>query len=285
LTAEPGGVAVFLMKRFLPVLLAIALLGYTPSGFAGDAKAELQELVGKVKAKLQGGAKTENDFADELKGFDSLLAEHKGEKTDDVAQILLMKAFLYTQVFDDDAKATQFLQELKAEFPDTGPGKNADKVIASLAAQGEAKKIQRSLAEGTKFPDFQETDLDGKPLSISNYKGKLVMIDFWATWCGPCVHELPNVLTTYGKYHDKGFEIIGVSLDNDKDKLTSFIKEKNVNWPQYFDGKGWQNKLASKYGVNSIPSTYLLDGEGTIIGKSLRGNALEAAVAKALAAK
>ncbi len=273
------------MKKFLLILPVIILLGSPRPIFAADAKVELQELIGKVKAKLQAGAKTEKDLADELKAFDTLLAEHKGEKTDDVAQILMMKAGLYSQVLDDDAKATQLFNELKTEFPDTAAGKKADDAIALMARQAEAKKIQRSLAPGTLFPDFNEKDLDGKPLSIANYKGKVVLIDFWATWCGPCVHEMPNVLKTYEKYHDKGFEIIGVSLDKDKEKLVAFIKENNVQWPQYFDGQGWQNKLSSQYGVNSIPSTYLLDKEGKIIGKKLRGEALDAAVGKALAEK
>src|SRR5258706_2710274 len=97
--------------------------------------------------------------------------------------------------------------------------------------------------------------------------------------------ELPNVLETYKKHHDKGFEIIGISLDKDKEKLTSFTKTKDMPWQQFFDGKMWSNKLAVKYGVHSIPMTYLLDGEGKIIGRSLRGENLEDAVAKALAKK
>ena len=110
----------------------------------------------------------------------------------------------------------------------------------------------------------------------------LAIVDFWATWCGPCVAELPNVLKAYEKHHAEGFEIIGISLDKDKAKLESFTKEKNMPWQQFFDGLFWNNKLSTKYGVNSIPATYLLDGEGKIIGKNLRGEALEAAVAKAL---
>jgi peroxiredoxin len=272
-------------KRLFPTIITIVLLGFSTSTFAADAKAELQELVGKVKTKLKAGQKTETDLAEELKGFDALLTEHKGEKTDDVAQILMMKAFLYSQVFDDDAKATQLLTKLKNDFPDTVAGKKADDNIAALLKQQEAKKIQRSLVEGTTFPDFDVKDLDGKSLSIANYKGKLVMIDFWATWCGPCVQELPNVQKAYEKNHEKGFEIIGISLDSEKEKLASFIKEKNMSWPQYFDGKGWQNDLAKKYGVNSIPSSYLLDKDGKIIAKGLRGDALEAAVEKALTQK
>lgn len=140
----------------------------------------------------------------------------------------------------------------------------------------------KALTVGAPFPDFEEQDLDGKPLSVGKFKGKVVLIDFWATWCGPCIQELPNVLKAYEKYHEKGFEIIGISLDNEKEKLTSFIKAKKLPWPQYFDGKGWESKLGVKYGIDSIPATYLLDKEGKIIAKGLRGDALEKAVEKAL---
>jgi len=150
------------------------------------------------------------------------------------------------------------------------------------ARQAAMKKVQDELAVGKKFPDFNEKDTNGKPLSVANYKGKVVLIDFWATWCGPCVKELPAVQAAYDKHHSKGFEIIGISLDSDRAKLDKFVKEKNMPWQQFFDGQGWKNKLSTQYGVNSIPATYLLDGNGVIIGKNLRGEALEAAVAKAL---
>jgi len=119
---------------------------------------------------------------------------------------------------------------------------------------------------------------------VEQQKG-LVLVDFWATWCGPCRAELPNVLKTYQKYHAKGFEIVGISLDDDQAKLTAFIKQQNMVWPQFFDGQGWQNKLAVKYGVESIPATFLLDGTGKIIGKDLRGEELDQAVGDALAKK
>jgi peroxiredoxin len=202
-----------------------------------------------------------------------------------VAQILFMKATLYLQVFDNTEKGVELVNQLKRDFPATKPGQNAETMLASIEKQAEGKKIQRALAVGTKFPDFTEKDVAGKPLSLANYKGKVVLIDFWATWCGPCVAELPNVLETYKKHHPGGFEIVGISLDEDQTKLETFTRQKSMTWQQFFDGQGWKNKLAQKYGVNSIPATYLLDGDGKIIAKDLRGEALEKAVAQALAKK
>ncbi len=277
------------MKIIVPVAVALLALSlFTPTGVAADTNAaatDLKALVTKVNAKLQGGKKTEVDLAPELKEFDALLAKYKGEKTDDVAQIQLMEAMLYLQVFNNTDKGVEMIKQLKTDYPGTKPAQNADRILDSVKQQAAAKKIQSGLAEGTKFPDFNEKDSTGKPLSIANYKGKVVLLDFWATWCGPCVHELPNVIKTYDTHHKQGFEIIGISLDKDQEKLASFTKEKNMTWVQYFDGLVWQNKLAVKYGVNSIPATYLLDGQGTIIGKDLRGEDLENAVTKALAKK
>jgi peroxiredoxin len=273
------------------MMVALALLSLFLSGGRGisaeksDASAELENLVARIQTKLKEGGKTEKDLADDLKEFEALLAKHQGEKTDAVAQILLMEAMVYLQVLDNTEKGTELIKQLKREFPDTQPGQNADKVLEQLRKQEEARKIQQTLVEGTKFPDFDEKDVAGKPVSVANYKGRVVLIDFWATWCGPCVAELPNVTKTYEKHHGEGFEIIGVSLDQDETRLTTFLKQKNITWQQFFDGKGWGNKLAAKYGVNSIPATYLLDGEGKIIAKNLRGETLEEAVAKALVRK
>jgi peroxiredoxin len=249
---------------------------------ASEAATEMKALTAKMQAKMKEGKKTEADFADEFKEFDALLAKHKGEKTEEVASILYAKG-MYLQRFGNSEKSIALLEQLKRDFPETKSGKNADKVIEMIKDGEKAKEVQSGLTQGTKFPEFNEKDVAGKPVSIAKYKGKVVLIDFWATWCGPCVHELPNVQKTYEKHHKDGFEIIGISLDKEEGKLTKFIEEKNMPWQQFFDGEGWKNKLAVQYGVRSIPATYLLDGEGKIIGQNLRGEALEAAVTKALA--
>lgn len=248
--------------------------------------AQLDALVGKVRDKIKAGQTTEAGFAEEIKGFDSLIANNPKAQPDTLAQIELLKAMLYLQVFEDTQKGTALLQKIKTDYPTSKIASKVDGMLAQIAKQGEAKKVQSALAPGAAFPDFNVKDLDGKPLSVAALKGKVVLIDFWATWCGPCRAELPNVIATYGKYHAQGFEIIGVSLDSDREKLDAFLKkESGMSWPQFFDGQGWSNELAVKYGVESIPFTVLIGPDGKIIKTNLRGEALGEAVAGALAKK
>jgi peroxiredoxin len=271
------------MKNIFAASLAAAM--FVMSGqraFTADATNELNELVVKVGADIQAGKKTEAALADDLKQFDVLLAEHQGEKTDIVAQILVMKATLYLQVLNNPEKGKALLNQVKTDFPDTKWAPQMDRLLAMFDTQAETNKVKDALKVGTKFPDFDETDVNGKPLSLASYKGKVVLVDFWATWCGTCVGELPNVIETYKKHHSQGFEIVGVSLDQDQAKLTQFTKDNDMTWQQFFDGKDWGNKLAVKYGIEGIPATFLLDGQGNIMGVDLRGEELEAAVAKAV---
>ncbi len=252
---------------------------------ANDPLKQLQTLIALINGKLQSGQRTEAALAEELKQFDTLLAAHAREKTDAVAQILAMKAQLYIQVFGNYEKALELMKKLKVDFPNSTQAKGADGTIAALEKAVTAQKLRDSLVIGAKFPDFKETDANGRPMSIAGYKGKVLLVDFWAAWCGPCMGELPNVLAAYEKHHRSGFDIVGISLDEDRQRFQTVIREKNMAWQQFFDGKKYDNKLAANYGVQSIPATWLLDREGVIVGKDLRGEELEKAVAAALGKK
>ncbi|MFC5456595.1 TlpA family protein disulfide reductase [Prosthecobacter fluviatilis] len=148
--------------------------------------------------------------------------------------------------------------------------------------EGKLKSIKASADLKAKPLELKFTAVDGREVDVSKLQGKVVLVDFWATWCGPCVAELPNVIKAYKELHAKGFEIVGISLDQDKAELEGFVKEKGMEWPQYFDGKGWQNEIASKYGIQSIPAMWLLNKKGMVVSTNARGQ-LEEAVTKLLA--
>jgi len=130
-------------------------------------------------------------------------------------------------------------------------------------------------AIGNPAPEFSLPDTHDKPVSLATFKGKYTLVDFWASWCGPCRAENPNVVKAYRKFHPKGFAIVGVSLDQEKDQWEKAIKKDKLAWTQVSDLKGWESSVAALYGVKAIPMNFLLDKEGRIMGKGLRGEELE----------
>lgn len=130
---------------------------------------------------------------------------------------------------------------------------------------------------GDAYMDVKLKNLDGKDVSLSDYiggKNKYVLIDFWASWCGPCIKETPTLIEAYSKYKDKGFEIVGISLDNNQRYWENNVEKLNITWPQMSDLGGWKSKAARLYKVKSIPLTFLVDAEGKIVAKNLRGENL-----------
>ncbi len=137
-------------------------------------------------------------------------------------------------------------------------------------------------AIGNPAPDFASNDENGKSVSLSSLKGKYVLIDFWASWCGPCRLENPNVVKAFHKFHDKGFDIFGVSLDDTKADWLKAIKKDGLSWTQVSDLKGWQAWAVSLYGIKGIPMNYLLDKNGLIVAKGLRGEELDSKLSELL---
>lgn len=147
---------------------------------------------------------------------------------------------------------------------------NIDQMIAHL-------DVLKNVAVGKKFTDFEMADADGKMHQLSEYvgNGKVTLIDFWASWCPPCRRDMPNLVAAYKKYKNKGFEIVGISLDSKADAWAKGVKDLHITWPQLSDLQGWKNSGAALYGVNSIPHTVLVDKDGTIIAKNLHGEQLD----------
>ena len=192
-----------------------------------------------------------------------ILAILEKDKKNETANSALMR-------LADSAEPAQAKAYLKQVIANT-EGRLAE------AAKGKLKNME-ALGQPVKMSFVA---VDGRKIDLAKLKGKVVIIDFWATWCGPCVAELPNVKKTYTKFHKRGFEIVGISLDSNKDKLTNFVEDNEMSWAQHFDGKGWKNKYAVEFGIQGIPAMWLIDKKGDLVDMKAR-DGLAAKVQKLL---
>ncbi|HRQ89222.1 MAG TPA: TlpA disulfide reductase family protein [Bacteroidia bacterium] len=175
-------------------------------------------------------------------------------------------------------KAKEFLAKVQGDFSNHPEGPRIAQFLDQLGSE-------LYLPAPGDVMEIAFTDLQGNQVDLAKMKGKVVLVDFWATWCGPCVAEMPNVIAAYEKYHEKGFEVIGISLDEEKASVEAFVTEKKMPWPQHFDGKGWEGDLVQKFGIKGIPATFLVGKDGKVVAANLRGEDLEKAVEAALAAE
>ena len=198
------------------------------------------------------------------------------------------KSFISVYIIDgmfrspdvDVKKVEKMYNNLEEDIKNTKPGKKVKEAIAKLKGS-----VTSDVSIGKKAPNFSAKSPEGKTVSLAENLGKVTIIDFWASWCGPCRKENPNVVALYNEMHSKGLNIVGVSLDKDLGKWKEAIAKDQITWIQMSNLQEWNEPIAKMYKVEQIPTTFLLDSNGVIVAKDLRGDELKAKVMELLGAK
>lgn len=214
----------------------------------------------------------EKPFNEIMNGFNTIIAEKITKNPDKYASMIAIQGMEPDKFADIYKKLDEGLNK---KYPSDKGVRMFHDVVSKMLAT----------TIGQQAPEIVLPTPDDKELALSSFKGKIVLVDFWASWCGPCRKEMPNVVKAYTKFKDKGFEIYGVSLDQDKSRWIEAIQKDGITWPQVSDLKYWDSYAAKLYAVEGIPYTVLLDKEGKIIAKNLRGAELEKAIEKAISGK
>ncbi len=196
------------------------------------------------------------------------------------------------QRYPDDERTLQIELD-RAEFFKIRDPKAAEAILhemetnrnvqAAAAAHQQLVTMKAQQSLGKEPLDLKFEAVDGTKVDVAKLRGKVVLVDFWATWCGPCRMEIPYVVAAYKALHGQGFEVVGISLDQSKEQMVKYTKAAGMTWPQYFDGKSWGNEISTRYGITAIPTAWLLDKKGIVRSTEARGPDLEQQVKLLLA--
>jgi peroxiredoxin len=232
-----------------------------------DDFTEFNNNTAKYQDLFTGKGNYPVEFLDEAgTTIEKFVASHKN------AFISPLAIYRHSQITGDYVKQEEMYNTLTNVVKNSTIGQYIATQIADTKKAGYGKPLA----------SFSQADTSGKEISLEAFKGKYVLVDFWASWCGPCRAENPNVVRNFEKYKSKNFTVLGISLDKDKQKWIDAIAADGLNWTQLSDLKFWNNAVAQQFGIQSIPQNFLLDPQGNLIGKNLRGSALEYKLMKAI---
>lgn len=240
---------------------------FTDAQAKGDQVA-MQNMMAEIN-------KIQNKYVDQNKAFINK------NKDSYVSLLLLMQLAMSDALKPEEIKT--FYNSFDSSVKDSKKGKEfADNLKKMEEAQKQSSSAKEKVAIGQKAPDFSAPTPEGKTESLHKNLGKVTIVDFWASWCGPCRAENPNVVAVYNKYKAQGLKIIGVSLDKEKEKWVEAIAKDKLDWVQVSNLKFWDDPIAKDYAVEGIPATFILDANGTIVAKDLKGAELDAKIAELL---
>jgi thiol-disulfide isomerase/thioredoxin len=245
----------------------IGLQGQLADDPAVDEEQRLSMVLMAAKSALQGAGDDPVAGMLKAKGVFLKAFEMFPQRAEPAAYLLQLAEMLLA--YDQSDAARDIVQRLDKDGIDEDIRKEAKAQMAKFDRIG-------------KPVDIAFTALDGRKIDVAQLKGKVVLIDYWATWCGPCIAGLPELKDSYTKWHPKGFEIVGISLDSDEEALKTMVKEREMPWPQFFDKENENNRYAEKYGITGIPTLWLIDKQGKLRFSNAR-NDLEGKIAKLMA--
>lgn len=245
-----------------------------PARIVDSPEADLQVLVARISQKLRTGQATHELLAPEIGEFDALLAKYASRKNDAVARIALMRAMLFVEVLGDYDRAWPLLEQFQREYAHTFLAKSSFNTIQQVRREMDSAGLL-VLTPGSEFPGFASTDINGQRFALEDYRGRVLLVHFWATWNPESHAQLPLLRAAWEAYQKRGFSIIGISLDEDEAALRKALEDEHIEWPQHNDGHRWENEIVQLTGVTYIPGLYLIDRDGHIIARRFPAERLE----------